>query len=552
MVHSIGIGTFTAHHIQLTCPCPEHQTVWSCEDLGHIVPAGGNFAYDAIVEIGSLRFQQHRQVQEVQTIFQERYAVEISASEVELLIEKFVLYLSTIHQNSTDLIREHIQSRGGYLLHLDCTCEGDSPKLASSIDELSGFVLYSAKIRSENADELVSFLRKIEALFGRPLAVLSDLSKGNVAAVKTVFGAIRHLLCHYHFLLNAGKHLLEAEKIVLFKKLAKAGISGQLKKIRGSLEKRNEIQSVSQVEQYLAAPKEQSAQLRAYCLILWVLDHASEGDGYGFPFDHSYLQFYLRIEQAYEFLDEIVLSHPGSGQFLFRLWNLFRDICQDQKLKQTVELYVQKRKLFQQLRQALRLTEVETTHGLTETGMVASEAEMKSTQKQVNSCCQSLTKQDNKDDDDNMSKSCRELKEYIEKYKPMLFCDPLEVMIDGQKQLIYPHRTNNIMERHFRGIHYGYRRIQGNSSIKKHLDTMPEALPIVTNLKNKEYIEIVFGKEQDIAKKFAEIDVEIIRKKHAEKKIAKIHCSKRIKKIIREPEFLKRLKEASGTQITKI
>ena len=139
-IHSIAIGTFTARHTQLTCKHHHQSKVWSCEDLCRIVPPGGNFAYDVIVEVGHLRFLHHRQVQEIQTIFRERDALAISESEIEILIDKFVLYLAVIHENSTELIKEHIQSRGGYILHIDCTCEGDSPKLASSIDELSGFV----------------------------------------------------------------------------------------------------------------------------------------------------------------------------------------------------------------------------------------------------------------------------------------------------------------------------------------------------------------------------------------------------------------------------
>ncbi len=179
-------------------------------------------------------------------------------------------------------VSRHIFSvAAGIILHLDCTCEGDSPKLASSIDELSGFVVYATKLRTEDADEIADFLRRIMELFGSPLAGVSDMSKGSVSAVDTVFDDIHHVICHDHFLLNAGKYLFEAEKNVLSKRLSQAGISGHLKTLRRNLEKKGHILSVSQIEQYLQAPTEQSVQLLAYCLILWVLDHASAGNGYG-------------------------------------------------------------------------------------------------------------------------------------------------------------------------------------------------------------------------------------------------------------------------------
>jgi hypothetical protein len=36
----------------------------------------------------------------------------------------------------------------------------------------------------------------------------------------------------------------------------------------------------------------------AYTLISWVLDADSEGNGFGFPFDQSYLVFYQRLQEA--------------------------------------------------------------------------------------------------------------------------------------------------------------------------------------------------------------------------------------------------------------
>ncbi len=122
-----------------------------------IVPADSNFAYNVLVEVGKLRFNETRQVAEIQLILLEKHAIKISTSEVEVLINNFLFYLTAVHQQSSDLIKQYIDKQGGYILHLDATCEGDSPKLVSSIDPVSGFVLYSAKIKSENKDDLKGF-----------------------------------------------------------------------------------------------------------------------------------------------------------------------------------------------------------------------------------------------------------------------------------------------------------------------------------------------------------------------------------------------------------
>jgi hypothetical protein len=42
-----------------------------------------------------------------------------------------------------------MQSRGGYICHLDATCEGRDPFLMSSIDSLSEIVLGTVKLPAE-------------------------------------------------------------------------------------------------------------------------------------------------------------------------------------------------------------------------------------------------------------------------------------------------------------------------------------------------------------------------------------------------------------------
>jgi hypothetical protein len=56
-----------------------------------------------------------------------------------------------------------MNTQGGYVLHLDGTCEGDdSPHLMSTIDTLSKIVLDNIKIPTENARQLIPFLRGIQ------------------------------------------------------------------------------------------------------------------------------------------------------------------------------------------------------------------------------------------------------------------------------------------------------------------------------------------------------------------------------------------------------
>ena len=195
-------------------------------------------------------------------------------------------------------------------MHLDATCEGDSPKLVSSIDPISGFVLYSAKLKSENKDDLILFLEEIKKRLGVPLAVVSDMGKGIKFAAKDVLGDIPHYICHFHFLKAIGITLFDDECTALRNALSKVGVLGNLKTLRLKLGEKFKDISISKIENFLEKPKEFgktliASELSVYYLILWILDYCSDGDGYGFPFDHSHLNFYNRLKRAYSIIEKV-------------------------------------------------------------------------------------------------------------------------------------------------------------------------------------------------------------------------------------------------------
>ena len=127
-IKATGIGTFIAHHTTLYCPEHPELGSWKSTDLPKIVPPDSNVSYSVIVEVGKLRFLESRQVAEIQLILLERHSIELSISEIERLINRFIFYLAAVHQENNHLIKEYIKIQGGYILHIDATCEGDSPK----------------------------------------------------------------------------------------------------------------------------------------------------------------------------------------------------------------------------------------------------------------------------------------------------------------------------------------------------------------------------------------------------------------------------------------
>ena len=111
----------------------------------------------------------------------------ISEREISYLGRKFIIYLALAHRQSRSVLREFLRVRGGYILHVDGTCEGDSPNLFCGLDGLSELVLDTIKISSEKKEKLVPFFRGIKEQYGEPTALVHDMGKGIVNAVEEVF-----------------------------------------------------------------------------------------------------------------------------------------------------------------------------------------------------------------------------------------------------------------------------------------------------------------------------------------------------------------------------
>ena len=142
---------------------------------------------------------------------------------------KFIVYLALAQQRRAPELTADMQSRGGYVCHLDATCEGRDPFLMSSIDSLSEIVLGNVKLPAEDEKHIVPFLERIKQGFGVPLALVHDMGKGILKAVAEVFPGVPDFICHFHFLRDIGKDFLGAAYDTIRKRLSHHGIGTKLR-----------------------------------------------------------------------------------------------------------------------------------------------------------------------------------------------------------------------------------------------------------------------------------------------------------------------------------
>jgi len=224
---TLAIGHFLAREYHYYCP--RCGFVVGSEELRRLVPERCNIGYDVLVYVGEGFFLGSRDNEQIVESLRKKN-VSVCRSEVSYLPKKIIVYLALLHKKVQKKTRAFLSMNGGYILHLDGTCEGDSPHLISVLDGITEIVLDNTKVPSENADYLIPFLQNIKVTYGNPVAVVSDMGKGILAAIRDVFKNVPLFICHYHFLKSAGRELFGEENDTIRKRLKNHGIQGTLRK----------------------------------------------------------------------------------------------------------------------------------------------------------------------------------------------------------------------------------------------------------------------------------------------------------------------------------
>jgi hypothetical protein len=129
----------------------------------------------------------------------------------------------------------------------------------------------------------------------------------------------------------------------------------------------------------------------------------------------------------------------------------------------------------------------------------------------------------------------------LDKYWDKLFADPLPVVTPEGILYIQPQRTNNILERFFRGEKRRGRKKNGMASLSKVLKAALADTPLVQNLKNSEYMEIIFNGCSSLAERFSQIDAHLVQKKLENAKNSKERILPAVKKLIRDSDLVTKI-----------
>ena len=536
-------GPFIARETVLRCDSCTR--IYASDLLLNMVQSNCNVGLDILVFVGQALFKKYRTLEEVQNELLLRN-VRLCTSEIAYLGRKFIFYLALGHAQAAPAIRQKMQMAGGYVLHLDATHEGDAPKLMSGRDSLSKFVLANIKLPGEKAEHIMPFLREIQNTYGPPIACVRDMGTGISKAIEEVFPDLPDFICHFHFLRDIGKDLLEPAysrlRNLLRKHAATKDLCTLVRQMRQFLSRDNQDPShLASIFSSLQPSKETRLipAVSAYTLANWALQGKKCGHGYGFPFDRPLLEFAERIlllDQALpELLEQTSSLEGNSQQELLKLAKKISQLAEMPELHASVKELRWRTQIFDNLRRAMRIAPERGNKGLNDEGSPES---MSTIRQEVEKFRVRL----NEEPDLAHDTLCQKMGQQIDKYHEKLFADPITAKTPEGPITVHPQRTNNIMEHLFRAMRKTYRRKTGNNSMRRPLQTMLADTPLVKNLDNPEYMELLLNGTSSLEELFASLDKKLI----IEKKMNPDDSDKILpgfKSIIKQHDLPKKLKK---------
>ena len=517
-VATVRYGKLIAIERQGHCPNHEKLPPARSKELPQLVAPGCNIGYDLIAWTGLERYRKCRQHEEIQTELSRQTGMEVPVRTISESCHKFVAYVQAVHQESIPLLRREMRDRGGYILHIDGTCEEGSRVLLVCLDSVSGQVLESRKISSENAEEVEQVLRQVRRDWGRPLAVVHDLRKSLITAAGNVFPGVAQFVCHFHFAADVGKDILSPHVDRLRNLFRRTKVRPKLRALCRSLKKFAAAQESSEhmlgsildggsSQQLRELSTPEAVQGTVHALASWILAFSHNGEGYGFPFDLPYLTLYERVLEVDKVLRAVspdwCVKKRGPLGSLKRLKEILDIVVASKHTAEFRRIVVETKRdqaIFSKLRSALRICPPGGTQRRNDEGASNSLTPSRH-QALLQELRRSLRK---KARGGSSAEACQIVMKHLDKYWDYLFG---HVLKKREKKIVVP-RTNNVEESLFRTIKRQCRRLHGRGHIRRDIEDMFEAAPLVLNLSNASYCETVYGGTdfEHIAARFSAVD----------------------------------------------
>jgi hypothetical protein len=479
------------------------------------------------IEVGYLQYAENKQVDEIKGIFADTYGISISQSQIHELGIRFLQHMVVNHYLSAPLLGKRFES--GCVYHVDATCEAGRGMELAVKEGWTGIVLGVWKIPTENEETIKQHLSSVVKMFGEPVAFVSDLGNGMMAAIAAVIREMRlesrQLVCHTHFLKAVGKSILGDMFQELKSQLRKQKTLAQLNhfvKETGNLIKpqsaamRDFVRQWQQSGAQLHIPGrlESVAVLRA--LAQWVIMFNSECRGEGFPFALSHIKLFDRCVAALGSLLRLTKKncfHEQAMKYADRLQRILKNVVRNLEIQKTVQDLKSMNAAFTELRELLRLEKTDVYKQDKDKKSPDKFEILANLKEETLRYRDALTKRLEIGELTNAQENAyRMIIAYFNQYECYLF-DHFFVAHDPSGNIIVKliERSNNIMERSYRDQKHQMRRRTGVKNLGFVFEHLFPAAAMMVNLYNPIYQQVVLKNKirNDMVALFSTLDTQM-------------------------------------------
>ena len=535
--YSFDLGKFTL--ISGSSFCDEHkyfsieqnQIIKYQSDLAAlIVDKGYKVTFDLVVKVGRLRYDDHRQLEEIQGYLKCSPAkIDLPLSTIGMIAKRFLEFCRLLHKKYEPLMLNDIHRIGGFYLHFDGSTEALCGKNNLLIlDSRTGHVLDSTMIDGEKYETVKKVLEKVKSKYGTPLATISDLRPGFVRVCNDVFGKKNpHISCHYHFLKTFRDDFLADHKLVRVHLCQRLKLKSEIEKQLKTLDHfdfsydPNILKSINEIEKYWIKTAD---VLGTYGYILkWILNFKQDSTGKGVPFDLPYLDFYHRITAGKKVIDTIFEKTLDVENFekYYRLGfctvvaKLNKRDKDAQKFRTAICHLEYIKKWFSKLRGVLYLEgQIKDTdsflaplskrYHLSAEEALSIPQRLKDYVEVLENEIYNLKMQPETFTNLFQTKILKRFQQQLEKHSKNLHVPVVTTEIDGKDVKLIPPRTNNCLESFFRFIKALIRRCTGRSKLPKEFGSIGALLPYYLSMRDHKTFETIFAGDK-LVEEFSEL-----------------------------------------------
>lgn len=482
--------------------------------------------YDTMVRVGLERFLQFRQREEIRTILKADTGVSLSERQISYLAHRFLRYLEALHKDRSPQLKAALAADGGSPLHVDATGEDGRGTLLVAFAGWRRWVLDAWKIPTEREDQILPRLRATVQRFGAPCAIMRDLGRAVIPAVKALVAElgleIPIFSCQLHFLKDVGKDLLKTHHNQLRLLFRESKVRPRLGALARDLGRKLGVgihAARSELSAWLESgqrglPSGACGLATVRALAQWVLDYPVEGNNLRFPFDRPYLDLYERSLTVRLAVDDFLRKpalDPIVIRSLGRLERAVDSVVQNAAFTRAAESLGSRARLFDQLRAVLRLdhaaSKPQSSVRKTSEDVQVIRSELDKIRIGLERFRVSLQEmRSQRSLAHNKRKAIDVIERHLQKYGDSLWGHVIVLPPEAGGGIRFVDRTNNVEESFFGQFKHNERRRSGRKVLTQDFENLPAAAALTPNLRQPDYLAILCGSLDDLPRAFAQLD----------------------------------------------